>query len=519
MSEFFCFLIMNRYFSKFAVLGLAVVGGGAVAFAEAVHSSYVPEPDEIAFRVVQTRLVEREGKVVPEDPARQDVRSTPFTPHAYADIPTIDLDAAEPRQEMLGFGVSLTDASAWLLSELRPDRREKLLRHLFGPAGIGLSIVRLNVGSSDYATALYNYNDAAGDVRMELFSVARDDRYLIPMFKEIRAVRPDLYTFASTWSCPGWMKTSGAMCGGALRDDCLPAFANYLVAYLKAYRRRGVTVDALTVNNEPDTDQDGGCPACLISGKQEAELAGRLLPSRLKAAGLSTDIWILDHNYDLWERVLGQLRDPEVRANVAAVAWHPYAGKPEMIEKVRAEFPDVVFHMTENGPSLARWDRRDAFWWSRNIFDALNHGCSSYCGWNLCLDQDGQPNAGHFACGGFVELDSRQLDKTAFKASAQCVAIGHVAPYVKRGAHLLATGAWSKDGDVVGAAFRNPDGTLVLVCAASHTEKTNRRSVQVKCRGQYLALRLPVRAGSLTTVIIPPEPKPEEEGLTPKPGL
>ena len=80
---------------------------------------------------------------------------------------------------------------------MEPAEREKLLRHLYSKEGLGLSVGRVCIGSSDYSPELYSYDDVDGDVALEHFSVARDEKYVIPMIREILKINPDLYLLAS----------------------------------------------------------------------------------------------------------------------------------------------------------------------------------------------------------------------------------------------------------------------------------------------------------------------------------
>ena len=219
--------------------------------ATALAQSYVPREGEVKFTMLQST----------EDQAIHEVRSTPFTKHAYSYYETIDLDAAKPMHDYFGIGVSMTDASCWLLSQIDNDARHAFFKQVFTKDGYNLSIARLNCGSSDYATELYNYNDNKGDVEMKSFSVARDEKYMIPMIKSLKGYCPHLYTFSSIWSAPGWMKNSGEMCGGSLLDEHLTSFANYWAAYIKAYKERGIDIDAITIQNEPLTDGTSFIPA------------------------------------------------------------------------------------------------------------------------------------------------------------------------------------------------------------------------------------------------------------------
>jgi len=476
---------------KLTLLPLVLLFGSLAASA----GGFAGLDDRVPFDVCQTTA----------KAALRTVRTTPFTRERQGEHDVIDLDRATARQTFLGLGISFTDASCWLLSQMPAAERRALLEELLTEKGLGLSIGRLNEGSSDYATALYSYDDTDGDVAMRRFSVRRDEAYVIPVLKEALSVRPDLFFFSSTWSPPGWMKTSGRMCGGALRDDCLEALANYHVAYLKAYRDRGIVIRAMTNQNEPGTDQSGGCPATFVSAEQEATLVGRLLPPRLKAAGLDVALWLWDHNYTTQDvtRVLATLADPDVAKVTRAVAFHPYAGRPEEMRRVLAAHPDATLHLTEHGPVVnGGWNRTETYWLDEMI-DCLANGCSSYSGWNLCLDADGQPCTGHFPCGGLVEVTP---GVPGWRKSAQYAAFRQLGPYVKRGARVLETPPAAFPA-VKYVAFRNPDGSLVLVLSHAN-EGLNRRVVQIKCRGEYLQLALPLDTWSLTTLVVPVQSDP-----------
>ena len=444
---------------------------------------YVPQEGQIPFEIWQTSGTREKHQVL----------STPFSPHAYSRFKCIDLDAAQPSHPFEGLGVSMTDASCWLISRMEPAARKAFLKDAFGPEGMGISLIRLNCGASDYATELYNYDDTPGDTEMKHFSIDRDRLYMIPVLKEALAARPDMYVFSSIWSVPGWMKTSGQMCGGSLKDEYLPAFANYWAAYLKAYKAAGVPVDAITVQNEPLTDQGGGCPACFVSQNQEAKLASVYLPRAFKKAGLKTDIWIFDHNYKYYQRVLDQLSDPEVRKSVGGVAWHPYSGEASQMRAVFEKYPEIPMHLTERGPNKKH--DQPVHWWADVVFGALNNGCRSYSSWNLLLDEDGQPVTGRFYCAGLEEVDS--VTGKIFQ-STQSLLFRQIGPYVQRGAQILKTE--QPDGDVRMIAFRNPDGRHVLVFSA--LASSDRQKIQIKLNGQYLCLSLPLNTWSVTTVVI-----------------
>jgi len=74
-----------------------------------------------------------------------------------------------------------------------------------------------------------------------------------------------------------------------------------------AYAAAGVPVQALTSQNEVDTDQTENARLHLAAGIRNSIRARSLRPL-LESSGQATKIWILDHNYNLWG-VSGFLQD------------------------------------------------------------------------------------------------------------------------------------------------------------------------------------------------------------------
>lgn len=452
--------------------------------------TYLPNEGDIAVRVWQTTAAK---------PFRE-IRTTPFTRHAYGDKAPLDVDSAVEDQPFLGVGASMTDASAWLLSQMPQERRRAFMEAAFSsdPAkGAGLSALRLNIGASDYSTALYTYDDVPGDTGMEHFSVARDDHWLFPMVREAIAANPAMFLFAAPWSPPGWMKDGGRICGGRFKDGFEDAIANYLVAYVKACRERGLEIGALNVQNEPFW-QDGIYPTCAYTLEQLSR-ATIALAKRLREEELSTETWYWDHNYVDAEAVGLALADPALRAAIGGVAWHSYEGAPAKMGRIHRRLPDIPFHHTEQGPAIISTERTER-WWCDRVFGAFNNGCRLFTAWNLCLDGDGQPLTGPHTCAGLLEVDPETGE---FKESALYRVFRHVGPFVKRRARLLRVDG-DRDGTVT-VLFRNPDGShaLAIGCSgrAEGRQGPPRARIHVKFRDEWLAVPLPIDVWSITTVV------------------
>ena len=228
----------------------------------------------------------------------REIATSGFTIHPYPAVEALDVDSAKELHQFLALGASMTDASAWILANMPDEKRERLMRELFTPEGCNLGAIRLNMGASDYSTGLYSYDDTPGDVEMRDFSLARDDVYLVPMAKAAKALRPDVFFYASPWSPPGWMKTSGLMIGGNLRDECMPALANYFVKYVQGYAERGIAIDAVTPQNETTCETGGQYPCCTYPARQEGVFVRDFLAPAFRRAGIATKIWVYDHNPD-----------------------------------------------------------------------------------------------------------------------------------------------------------------------------------------------------------------------------
>lgn len=419
--------------------------------------------------------------------------------------PCVDLDAAAPSHPYLGLGGSFAEASCDLLMALPTAQRREILEALFTSKGAGLTMGRLHVGSSDYSNSLRTYDDGPEDPTLARFSIDADRRSILPVVKEALSICPDLFLFSSVWTPPGWMKTNNGLNGGWMRTKWLGVYADYYVKFLLAYRAEGVEIRALTIQNEPQCGRPGS-PTCRWNPDQEAEVAGRLLPPCLKAAGLDTKIWLWDHNYDGFKDVLDMLADPDVLRSVDAVAWHPYCGSPEMLDRVRAVHPDLRFQQTEIGPNIDPKVGRTLVWWCDTIFGAFNHGCSSFSNWCLVLDPEGYPNTSEgLGCAGLVAVDPKT---GVCVPSDQYRVFRQIGPFVRRGASVLKTGfttaGYYPDAQMLRAvAFRNPDGSDVVVVGVGVAADGNllrRRQFQFKKGGRHYVLSLP--AETVTTFVV-----------------
>ena len=94
------------------------------------------------------------------------------------------------------------------------------------------------------------------------------------------------------------MKTSGMMISGNLKNEFMPALANYFVKYIQGYAERGIAIDAVSPQNETMCDTRGQYPCCTYPFAQEGAFVRDHLAPALRKAGVSTKIWAHDHDPD-----------------------------------------------------------------------------------------------------------------------------------------------------------------------------------------------------------------------------
>jgi O-glycosyl hydrolase len=180
------------------------------------------------------------------------------------------------------------------------------------------------------------------------------------------------------------------------------------------------------------------------------------------------EIWIIDHNYNLWRRAIAELETPGVRKYTNAVAWHGYTGKPEWMMRVQQAFPDIEMYWTEGSPDHNDPDYQKCWVsWAQKFASIFENGCRAITGWSFATDEHGKPNIGPYPCGGLITIDSRTR---AIYHSGQFWAMGHFSMFIKRGAIRIESRTSAKD--LYPSAFQNPDGSVVIVVTNPGTPRT-----------------------------------------------
>ncbi len=410
----------------------------------------------------------------------------------------IEIEDRTTFQTILGLGSSLEPTTCSNFWRMTPAEREELMARVVDPEkGIGMNLMRLCIGTPDFTgDQWYSYDDAPPgetDPDLKKFSIERDRSYILPVIQLARRKNRDLLFFASPWSPPGWMKSTGSVIGGHLLPKWYSVYARYLVRFIEAYESEGIPIYAITVQNEPGVDRakekdpKWHYPSCRWTSDQERDFIRDHLGPAFRKAGLRTRIWCYDHNYNVkpagddpgldYPRSI--LRDTRAAAFVDGVAFHGYAGEPSGMTAFHEEFPRLQVHFTEG--SVFGIDG------AMQLIERLRNWAVSYNAWVLMLDETGQPNNGPFeAKYATVALNSKSL-------KAGCLLdyhlYGQFMKFIPRGAVRVES---RSIGPHLGqVAFRTPEGRMVLIAANPTAEE---RQTEILWRSQGCVVSLPAHS-------------------------
>jgi glucosylceramidase len=394
-------------------------------------------------------------------------------------LPLVEINLDDRGQSILGFGASFDHATCENLAKLTPERRREVVEKLFHPErGIGMNLMRVCIGTSDFTgVPYYTYDDVAPgetDPDLERFSIGKDSDQVLPAIRLAREANPDLLLYASPWSPPAWMKTSGKLGTGSLKREWHPAFARYLLEFVKAYEAEGLPIHALTVQNEPQMGHRD-YPTTIWTAVEQRDFIRDHLGPLFEREQVATKIWCWDHNWNMPEFPATILGDPAAARFVDGTAFHHYEGRVAAQGQLHRQFPDKHIYFTEG--SMFGVDG------ARSIVEILRNWSRSYNFWVVMLDEHRRPNRGpHSASATCLEL----LDDGTVRTNFDYFMYGQFMKFIPRDA--VRVQSTEPDGGPRNVAFLTPGEEVVLV--AVNTSWSQRRFA-VACGDRGFVVTLP----------------------------
>ncbi|MBW8002799.1 MAG: hypothetical protein FVQ80_12385 [Planctomycetes bacterium] len=408
---------------------------------------------------------------------------------------SVNIDDTVLYQQMNGFGASYTDSAAWMVYEsgvLNSTQIQTLVDDLFDPvSGIGLSILRQPMGTSDFRWEDYTYDDMpAGqtDYSLANFSISRDLPYIVPAVQDAKAANSDLKIIAVPWSAPAWMKTNESLYnGGSLIDSdaIYNTYSDYFVKFIQAYAAQGIDIYAISMQNEPIYGPTN-YPGMIMSEADQIRLA-KVMGPKLG----TTKIITYDHNWDNPGYPITVLDDADARQHISGSAFHCYAGSASAQTTVHNAHPDKDIYFTECTGQLGGRFENDFLWMMQNlVIGATRNWATTVVEWNIALGNYGGPKiaGGCENCKGIVTIvwETGEVIK-----EPEYYALGHISKFVKPGAYRIA----SDNAETV--AFRNPDTSLALIIFNGARNRAT--TYDINWNGQSFSYAIPSRSAATFT--------------------
>lgn len=402
---------------------------------------------------------------------------------------TINVDSTAQYQSIDGFGFALTGGSATLINQLPAAQQSALLTELFATdsASIGISYLRISIGASDLSASDFTYDESSTvDVNLQNFSIDMEKTDLIPILKKIIAINPAIKIIGSPWTAPTWMKTNKSFSQGSLDTAYYSVYAQYFVKYIQAMQQQGITIEAITPQNEPLNPNNN--PSMVMQPNEEDNFVKNNLGPAFKTAGLTTKIVVYDHNADRADYPLTILADQAAYPYVDGSAFHLYAGNISALTPVHTAYPNKNLYFTEIYTASTGSFSGDLSWHINNIIiGATRNWCRNVIEWNLASDPNFGPhtNGGCSTCQGAITIGS------FISRNVSYYIIAHASKFVRPGAVRIAS---DNSTTLPNVAFKNTDGSKVLIVL---NNGTTAQTFNIKFNSKIVSTTL--NAGAVAT--------------------
>lgn len=387
-------------------------------------------------------------------------------------------------QEMLGFGHAWTGSTVSVFESLDDDVFDSVMRDLYGQEGNNMGFMRHTIGSSDLDGNQYTYddngpsfNEGEPDLDLANFSLGPHGTAMARLIAKMGNYKGDVFLYGSPWSYPGWMKYNGLFIAPNLNSGSysnimnnsfdskyVPQMVDYFTKYVDAFRDEGVTVNGLTLMNEPLNSQ-GGYPCMFLDALDAAAILDYGLGKNMHDRGVK--VMAYDHNTDQPMYPMRVVQGAPDYTDMAA--WHCYQGPVanySVMQDFHYAYPDKLQFMTECSNYLP--EAGSVNWAvAQNFIPPVRYGASGATMWVMATDPDYGPHSPYGGCAGCLGSIIVNGSRTYTKTNDYYM-VGQFSRYIRRGAvnYKVLTGvegttldpAWF---DLI--AVKNPDSSWTVV--------------------------------------------------------
>lgn len=431
-------------------------------------------------------------------------------------------------QTIVGFGGAFTESSAYLLNQLSEKNRDSILKAYFAPKGANYSLTRTHINSCDFSLKHYAYDTVAGDTALVHFSIDEDRNDIIPMIKDAMNISEEGFKIiTSPWTAPPWMKDNKGWVGGKLLPEYYSTWAFYFSKYVNAYKKEGIDIWGITVENEP-LGNGNNWESMLYSPQEMFDFVNNHLGPQLEKDGHIVNILAYDQNrgkeLEEWANVFYKENPPSKYVDGFAVHWYNSTVDwfPQSLNYTHKLAPDKLLIQTEGcvDSEIPHW-KEDAWYWSkeatdwgwdwapekakplhpkyvpvyryaRDMIGCLNSWVQGWVDWNMVLDRKGGPNWADNWCVAPVIVDPEK-DEVYFTPLFYTMV--HFSRFIRPDAVRI--GFEIQDKNLMVTAAKNPEG-LVVAVILNMSKKT--KSIKLEMNNETNVVQISPQA--LQTVVI-----------------
>ena len=316
------------------------------------------------------------------------------------------------------------------------------------------------------------------------------DQPVIEMMKKILAINPNIKIIATPWSPPTWMKDNNKFIGGSLLPQYYRVYAQYFVKYIQAMQQNGISITAITPQNEPL--HPGNNPSMSMSPLQQADFIKNHLGPAFRTAGISTKIVIYDHNADRPDYPIAILSDPDTAQYIDGTAFHLYGGDIGTLSNIHNTFPNKNLYFTEQYTAANGNFGGDLKWHLKNvIIGSMRNWSKNALEWNLANDASFLPHTpgGCDTCKGAITINSSEV----YTRNVAYYIIAHASKFVPQNSVRIQS---TQSGNLNNIAFQRPDGKIALIV---ENDGSSSEIFNIKINGKWATASL--EAGSVGTYV------------------
>jgi glucosylceramidase len=442
---------------------------------------------------------------------------------------TITLNPEEKFQTITGFGGAFTESSAYLVNKLSEGNRKKIMNAYFGADGANYSLTRTHINSCDFSLKHYAYAMVDDDKNLEHFSIEEDkNNNLIPMILQAKAISKEGFKIiASPWTSPPWMKDNKNWVGGKLLPEYYDTWALYFSKYIDAYKKEGIDIWGVTVENEPHGNGNNW-ESMLFSPQEMTNFVQNNLGPKFENDGKG-NIKILGYDQNragIKEWVDEMYKDEASSKYYSGTAVHWYESTyevfPDDLQYAHNKAPNKYLIQTEAcvDSEIPHW-KDDAWYWKKeatdwgwdwasekdkylhpkyapvnryavDIIGCLNNWVDGWVDWNMVLDTKGGPNWFKNWCVAPVIVNP-ETDEVYF--TPLYYVMSHFSKFMRPGA--IKIGCVIDNKELLATAVKNLDNSIALV-VFNPTDKIQNLEIKLTNQTKHIS----INAKALQTVVI-----------------